>query len=221
MTTLPPSPRTETEADARPPRPGWAKGLGVSHIVVATLSSLMLILSMFYSIIIEATRTPTGTPTFMTGMHSARLTWFVMIDGISGLIANGFTFASGVALINLRSWGARVWRWLGPVKVGRLVAVWGSFIVFVAPVLAASTGQFMAMLIKQQAGPKQNSVPTAGEMTLVYAWAFLAMGIGMIVLGSIYPAIAWWIARRPAVRLALVEGDVGLPSRSVEEEHQS
>ena len=218
MSTMPSLPLTE--ADARPPRPGWAKALGISHIVIATLSSLMLVTSIAYTVIIVASSSADGEHSGLMGLDEPRYLWFVMIDAVSGLIANGFTFASGVALFNLRAWGARVWRWLGPVKVGRLVVVWGGFIVGVAPALASSMGQSVAKIMQQQA-PRRTLLQNAAQMTLVYAWAFLAMGIGMIVLGSIYPAFTWWLVRRPGIRSALVEGDVGLPPRSVEEEHRS
>jgi len=204
MTTLPPSPLTE--ADASPPRPGWAKALGISHITIASLSSLMLIVSICYAVVLVMAKPADGAPSAMMGLDDPRYLWFVMIDGVSGLIANGFTFASGVALVNLRAWGARVWRWLAPAKIGRLGVVWGGFLIGVAPALSAGMGRSVVAIMNQQAGSGPKRFPTAGEMTLVYAWMFLAMGIGMIVLGSIYPAVTWWLVRRPGIRFALVEG---------------
>ncbi len=203
MTSLPDFPRTE--ADARPPRPGWAKALGISHITIASLSSLMLIVSIVYALIFATSKSADGGPSVMMGMDDPRYLWFVMIDGFSGLIANGFTFASGVALVNLRAWGARVWHWLAPAKIGRLVVVWGGFIVGVAPVLSSNMGQSVAKIMQQQA-PQRTLLQNAAQMSLVYAWMFLAMGIGMIVLGSIYPAVTWWLVRRPGIRFALDEG---------------
>ena len=206
----------QTEADARPPRPGWAKALGISHLVVASLMSLVMVVSLAWAVILASSRPPAGQPSPMMGMDSPRYLWFLVVDVLTGLVGNGFTFASGVALINLRAWGARVWRWLAPAKVVRLLVVWGGFVVWVAPGLAAAMGQAVFRMMEQQAQGKAK-IPTAGEMSLIYAWSFLAMGIGMIVLGSIYPAATWWLVGRPGFRSALVEAGplvepAGLPS---------
>lgn len=202
-----------TEADARPPRPGWAKALGISHLAVATVVSLIMLLSLLWVLILLSARPVAGQPSAMMGMDHPGYLWFLVVDTLTGLVGNGFTFASGVALLNLRPWGARVWRWLAPAKVARLVAVWGFFIVGVAPGLAAAMGRAVAAMMEQQAQGR-GKLPTAGEMSLIYAWAFLAMGIGMMVLGSIYPAATWWLVGRPGLRLALVEPAPGPTDRA-------
>ena len=206
MNLLPPPPAPLTEADARPPRPGWAKALGIAHIVVATLSSVLMLISAFWVVIVSTSKTAPGTPSAMMGMDDPRYVWFTMIDGVTGLIANGFTFASGLALINLRLWGARIWEWLAPVKIIRLVVIWGGFIVLVVPTLAGAAGAGVIKMVQSQGGPGRGGFPSAAYLTLIYSWIFLAMGIGMIVLGSIYPAFTWWAVRRRGFRAALIEG---------------
>ena len=198
-----------TETDAAPPRPGWVKALGVCHIVVALLVSFLMI-GMTIWVVAAATMKPIDPNSAgVMGERDPRLLWFTVIDAVSGLIANGFTFASGVALFNLKAWGARVWRWLAPAKIARLVVVWGGFIIVVAPGLATAMGRSMVAMIQAQPRSGLAKIPTAGEVSLVYAWMYLAMGIGMIVLGSIYPTASWWLARRPGLRAALVAGESG------------
>ena len=216
MNLLPPTLAPLTEVDARPPRPGWAKALGIAHIVVATLSSVLMILSAFWVLIASTSKSTTGAPSAMMGMDDPRYLWFAVTDGVTGLIANGFTFASGLALINLRMWGARVWEWLAPVKIVRVVILWGGFIVLVVPTLAGAAGAAVVkMMQSSMAGSAGRKFPTAAEMTLIYSWMFLAMGIGMIVLGSIYPAFTWWAVRRRGLRAALVEGGLAPASSSL------
>lgn len=200
------------EASALPPRAGWAKAVGVGHVVVATLSSLMMLATLLWLAIAAWAKPAPGTASLMMGMDHPRYLAFVLVDGLTGLIANGYTFAVGLALLNLRAWGARTWDWLAPAKIVRLVLIWGGFVIFVAPPLASSIGSAMVQMMQQAAPARARRLPTAAEMGLVYAWMFLAMGIGMIVLGSIYPAVTWWVARRPGLRAALVEPGTATPA---------
>ena len=205
MDLAPPAPRLPTEADARPPRPGWAKALGIAHVVTATLATVASLSSVAWLVIVLATPARPGGASLLMGMDHPRCLWFMLIEGLTGLIANALTFATGVALINLRAWGARAWDWLAPLKIARVVLIWGGFIVLVAPVMAQSAGEGVSSMIRQSA-PGAKRGPTAAEMGLIYSWMFLAQGVGMIVLGSAYPAFAWWAARRRGIRAALVEG---------------
>ncbi len=205
MDTLPPRPTT-TEADALPARPGLAKALGVSHLVVATISSLVTIVSLVWVVILASSRVTNGPSSSMYGMDDLRYMTFIVVDAVTSSIVIGLTFASGVGLVNLRAWGARIWRWLAPVEIVRVVVVWGGFIVAVAPRFASNMGQSVAQIMRQQA-PGRTLLQDAAQLSLFYAWMFLAMGIGMIVLSSIYPAVTWWLVGRRSIRSALVESD--------------
>ena len=211
MNTLPPH-SPPTEADAGPPRPGLANALGVCHLVVASVVSLIMVVSIGWAVVVAASGSADRDTSAMMGLDDPRYLGFILVDGVSGLVLNGFTFASGVGLVNLRAWGARVWRWLAPVKIARLVVVWGGFIVAVAPGMASRMGQAVAKMMQQSASGRR--FPTAGELSLVYAWMFLAMAIGMMVLGSIYPAVTWWLVGRPGLRSALKESGADFPAES-------
>lgn len=197
---------TTTEADALPARPGLAKALGVSHLVIATLSSLVQVVSLVWIVILASSRAADGPSSAMFGMDDPRYMTFIVVDAVTGLIVHGLTFASGVGLVNLRAWGARIWRWLAPVEIVRVVVVWGVFIVAVAPALASNMGQSVAKIMQEQA-PGRTLLQNAAQLSLVYAWMFLAFGIGMIVLGAIYPAVTWWLVGRRSIRSALVESE--------------
>ncbi len=181
---------------------------------MAIFSSLGMIIALVYAAILTQAKPDAEAASMFLGMGDRRFLWFTLVDAGSGLILNGFTFASGLALVNLRAWGARVWGWLAPAKIARLVIVWGGFIVAVAPTLAAAMGRMAVKMMESQMKGR-GRLPSAGEIALVYSWLFLAMGIGMIVLGSAYPAAAWWLARRRGIVAALTDPVSGGGSKGI------
>ncbi len=203
-------PPFRTEADARPPRPGWVKTLGVAHLVVGIFMSIGMLSTLAWVLMLASAKTTDGNSPGMMGMDAPQFVWFVVIDALTGLAGNGLTFASGLGLINLKVWGARIWRWLAPAKITRLLIIWVGFIAVVAPVLASGMGRSVVKMFEQQ-NMGRAKIPSAAEVSLIYAWAFLAMGIGMIVLGSIYPAVTWYVVNRPGFKAALVETNPPLP----------
>ncbi len=211
---------TEVDRPAAPiiPRPEVVKTLGVLNIAVSTVMGLCLLVSVLWCIAIVASkanrprpdpvataapgRNPAVESSTLMGIDIPEFLRFAAIDAASGLVLNALMFATGIGLVNLRSWGARWWTWLAGAKIVRLVVVWGGFIVAVIPALSDGMGRYVigTMPFPQGRGP------TLADLTKIYAVANLILAVSMIALGSIYPAISLWLLGRPGVRASLAMG---------------
>jgi len=213
---------TASEDQSRPPvspRPGVVKTLGICNVVFAALAGACISSSMFWwyaatsrrptiSMVVKpAAKTGPGPAVafnpFM-GMDDPKFLRFSLVDAGTGLILNGLMLATGIALINLRRWGARWWTYIAWVKIVRLLLLWGFYIVAVAPALSENMGRSVAAMFQQQnIGPGRG--PTVGDLTRVYSIMNLILAVGVIGLGSIYPAISLWLIGRPGVKAALID----------------
>ena len=201
------------------PRPGVAQALGVLNLIIATTLALYLLASGFWVFLASratpppttppATRPAAGTPfvagmtagsVSMFGMNDPTFVRFVVADCVSALILNGLMFASGLGLVNLRRWGARLWAPVAWAKILRLILAWGIYILVVAPSISIR----MAQVLLSSASFPPGRGPKVADLTRIYGIFNLIMAVGMIVLGSIYPAVSLWVIGRPGVRAALV-----------------
>jgi len=201
------------------PRPGVARTLGVLNLVIAvstlacvSSSSIWVFLASHATVKApaakhEATDPPGEGPKGgadadslgVFGMDDPGFIRFTIVDCATALILNGLMFVSGVGLVNLRPWGARLWAWLAWIKIVRLSLLWGAFIVVVGPSLT----ERMARYFIATSPVRTVRAPLPGQMTRPLAVMSLIMAIGMIVVGSIYPAVSLWLLGRPGVRSAL------------------
>ncbi len=221
-----------TIADDRPgpfvvPRPGVAKALGILNLIFSTSLCLAIAATLVYVYVLEADRSDVGPPEppakvafgsqvpggrlaislnalninalNRSGMDDSRFLWFSAIDSVTALILNALMFASGIGLVNLKRWGARAWTGVAWAKIVRLVLFWGYFIVAVSPSLSRG----MARYIVESAAAPQGRGSSVADVTRIFATINLIVAVGMIVLGSIYPAVSLWIIGRSGVRAAL------------------
>ena len=146
-----------------------------------------------------------GGPSYaapMFGMNQPSFVRFSIVDAVTGIALNLAMLASGVGLLNLRGWGARLWFWVGLTKIVRLVVLWGLvYTLYVAPSLSTE----MARSLLASIPPGAKKPPTLGDLTRVYLIMNLVLSGSMVVLGSIYPAASIWLLGRPGIKASLVE----------------
>jgi hypothetical protein len=156
-----------------------------------------------------AQRDPAGMMPNMGELYSVNANPLVIgysiADGVSGLLLNGMLIASGIGLLNLRSWSRTLALWTLGLKIARLVLVYGFMAIVVGPYMAEAQGKaFDQMLSSMPAGGGGGPPPQGigDAMTIGYGIMYTGLAIAMIVFGSIYPAIALWLLSRPGVKAA-------------------
>jgi hypothetical protein len=133
-------------------------------------------------------------------MEDPKVFRFTLVDVVTGGVLNFMMLASGIGLINVRRWGARLWTWTAWIKLVRLVLLWGFYIIAVTPSFSESMARSaLAMMPKMGA----RGAPTLGDLTRVYATMNLVVAVFMMVFGAIYPILSLWMLGRPGVRVAL------------------
>lgn len=139
------------------------------------------------------------------GMTDSKLISWSMAEVVSGLILNVMLLASGIGLMNWKGWGRSLGIWTGVLKIVRLGLVYGVFIIVVVPTVSQKIGDAVGeMMIAQQqaAGRGPGGMPASSMFVRIYTITYSGMGLGMIALGSVYPAIMVWFLTRPGAKVA-------------------
>jgi hypothetical protein len=136
----------------------------------------------------------TANPQFMA---------YTLIDAGSGCLLNIAMVVAGIGLMSLKEWGRQLALWVAGIKIARLVGLYGFFIIVLAPQYAKLWTDMMADIGKQAQGgiPPQQIATLTSTITITMA----ALAVGMIVLGSIYPALSMYFLTRPEAKAACAE----------------
>jgi hypothetical protein len=217
-----PSEAIDLPLSAVRPRPGVVKALGIANIVFSVLSVFLLLYSLVWIGIAwlqpgempapdnplnpaaQAAPGNGGTPLVINpfiGMDDPVLVRFFVVDTLTSLVFTAIMFATGIGLINLAGWGAWGWKYLAWAKIARLWLFWGYFIVAVAPAFSDAMARSALAMVNPSGLP--GKLPTLGELTRIYSIMNLIVGVGMIVFGTIYPALSIWLLSRPGVKEAV------------------
>jgi hypothetical protein len=131
------------------------------------------------------------------------LAWY-WVEILSGLTVNVMMLVAGIGLLRYREGGRRLGVWTAALKIARLVTVYSVFILAVVPPLAQGLGKMVGeMIAQQQAATRPGAAPPPVDMMVrMYVYTYSSIGVGMIVFGSIYPAVSLWLLTRPATRAA-------------------
>ncbi|CAN5892966.1 hypothetical protein BH23PLA1_BH23PLA1_07750 [soil metagenome] len=148
-------------------------------------------------------QTPAGFAMLSMGFQLPALTYWSWADSTTSILFNSLMIVAGVGLLRLRSWGRSLGLWVAGLKIVRLVVIWGLWILVVTPEMAEQLGNTVDEMMAQQGGPG----PPPGMFKMMYAVMYSAMGVAMILLGSIYPAIVIWLLRKPGVKAACRPAD--------------
>ena len=221
MSTVP-DPQADPTRPPVNPRPGVVKTLGIFNIVISVMLGVCLLVSSVWLVAMMSGQgaamkvevrhsippAPAGTRPMIAfnplmGMDDPGFIRFWLVDASTGLVLNGLMFATGIGLLNLKGWAGRWWTALAWIKIGRLILLWGVYIIAVAPSLSGSMARNVTSMIQQTGG--QRRMLTVDALFRFYSIMNLILAVSMIVFGSIYPAISLWVLGRSGVKAAMVD----------------
>jgi hypothetical protein len=120
-------------------------------------------------------------------------------DVVSGIVLNVLLLASGIGLLSWRPWARTLGVWTAFLKIVRLVVVYGYFVIVIVPPYCERLGKVVEEMMTSQGTP----APVGGGFFVkMYTVMYTGMGLGMMLIGAIYPAILLWLLTRPAVKSA-------------------
>lgn len=139
--------------------------------------------------------------------QDTRFQGYSIADMVSGFLLNILMVVAGIALVCLKEWGRVTAIWVAALKIVRLIALYGFFVVVVVPII---TEQFTSMFRDMfddmaRAAPQGQKVPgpaELGQMGTVMGVMMTASAIGMIIFGVIYPIVVLIVLTRPRVKAA-------------------
>jgi hypothetical protein len=143
-----------------------------------------------------------GTMDFSKFMSDPLLIGWYWVEILTGLLLNGLMMASGIGLLKFRGWARNLGVQVGIAKIVRLVLVYGFFTISIVPPMCDKLGDMVSEMMAQQQKAMGKPMPGAPGKDLfvkTYMVMYTGMGIGTIVVGSIYPALLIWFLTRPGV----------------------
>lgn len=120
---------------------------------------------------------------------------YLVADQALGIPLNIMLIISGVGLVRMRAWGRSLALWTFVLKIVRLIPQELYFSFVVAPLWSRSMARLAASTMQPAEAAKAESGVFAG-----YLATYIGMGIAVLILGVIYPAIGWWLLKKKAVR---------------------
>lgn len=146
--------------------------------------------------------TPLGSFNFnKLRLNEPKLQIYGWLDVVTAILLNLLMLAAGIGLVQRKMWGLRLGVWTALAKLVRLVLVYSFFALAIVPGLARTYGQLVAEQMGQTGGPSLD----VRTLIQIYYVMYTAVAVGMIVFGSIYPAISLWMLTRPGARAACDE----------------
>ncbi len=142
------------------------------------------------------------------GFTEPRMVIYTSADLGTALVLDILMIVAGVGLIQRRLWGLKLGIWTAALKIVRLVAFQSVFALVVAPDLADKMGKMVGTMMIEQQKAMGRQAPAAFDPAMfvrTYQIMFTVSAVGMIVFGSIYPAISLWLLTRPGARAACDE----------------
>ncbi|MEW4568051.1 hypothetical protein AB1L88_09310 [Tautonia sp. JC769] len=144
---------------------------------------------------------PPGSDLVMMGSQMQSFGTWSVVSSATSLIVNLMMIVAGAVLLQRVEWGRRLSLWVAGVKLARLLILQTVFVVFVVPSFSRNLGEAVQESIATQGGGIPAGMP---NMTQLYAATYTVMGIGMLVLGAIYPIVTLVVLNRPGVKAASV-----------------
>ena len=137
----------------------------------------------------------------MYGLDNPLVQGYYLTDVVTGFVLNVALLVSGIGLINLKEWGRRLALWVAGLKIARLVALYGFYLVVIVPiVLERMTKGFQELDRAAQQGAAGARPPVAFGAT--FGTVMAAGAAMMVVLGVIYPIIVLILLSRRGVKAA-------------------
>lgn len=122
-------------------------------------------------------------------------------EALTGLALNLMMLASGIALVRRSRLGITLGLWTAGLKIARLVVLYSFVALVIIPPLSTNLGKFV--IVQQRAmGTQLPPNLDAAFFAKTYTIMYTIMAVGMILFGSIYPAVCLWLLSRPGARAA-------------------
>jgi hypothetical protein len=150
-------------------------------------------------------------PMAMFGTSDPVVMVFTAADVISGLLLNTTMLVAGIGLIWFQEWGRKLGLWVAGLKILRLLAVCLISIAVIVPITTKKSTDFTRKMEEMEArqaarrGKAPMPVFTAMNQPNMAKWTAItgvAGAVGLLVFGSIYPAITLWLLSTEECRAA-------------------
>jgi hypothetical protein len=145
---------------------------------------------------------PPKPPDMSKFLNDNRIRIYFGTEIATGLFLNLLLLIGGIGLVMLKEWGRVLCLWVASLKIIRLVAMYGTFILVMVPILTKLFIDFFEEVAKEAAVQGGGPAPNMGQVGSTMGTMMTASAVGMIVVGSIYPIIVLWVLSRPAVKAA-------------------
>ena len=143
------------------------------------------------------------------GFNDPRMQAYAWTDLATGILLNLAMLTAGIGLVMRKPWSPGLGSWVAVFKIFRLIALYSFFALVLVPIIVTSMVELLETMAKQQAmGGPPTPMPPAGWLGRVYTVMYTAYCMGIIVVGSIYPAITIWLLNKPGARAACSGSDV-------------
>jgi hypothetical protein len=143
------------------------------------------------------------------GMKNPKFMGYLWADMLTGIAVNVVMLISGIGLVTRKRWAPSLGTGIAWVKIVRLFLVYGFFAFGVVPGFARVMGTNFAkvMVQQQQAAGAPAGAMTADTLTKIYTITYTVYAVGLIIFGSIYPAVTIWLLSKPGARAACSGSD--------------
>ncbi|WP_152051694.1 hypothetical protein [Tautonia marina] len=148
---------------------------------------------------------PPGSELMMMGSQMQSFGTWSVVSSASSLGINVLMIVAGAGLLQRVEWGRRLSLWVAGIKLARLLILQTVFVVFVVPSFARQLGKAVEETMTIQGRGMPAGMP---NMTQLYAGIYTVMGIGMLILGAIYPIVMLVLLNRPGVKAASLPAEV-------------
>jgi hypothetical protein len=143
-------------------------------------------------------------PVFMSQLQETLPNTVFWVEVSAGVLFNLAMIAAGVGLVHLRPWGRRLSLWVAGLKVGRLAAMTALSVLVLIPMTTREIRQQYATAFTES-NPDVRPAEArklADDTARIWALTSTATSVGLLVFGSIYPALTLAFLTRPGARAA-------------------
>ncbi|WP_169976115.1 hypothetical protein [Tautonia rosea] len=148
---------------------------------------------------------PPGSELVMMGSQMQSFGTWSVVNSATSLGINLLMIVAGAGLLQRVEWARRLSLWVAGIKLVRLLLLQTVFVVFVVPSFSRRLGEAVQETIAVQGGGLPAGMPS---MTQIYAVTYTVMGVGMLILGAIYPIVMLVMLNRPGVKAASMPAEI-------------
>lgn len=145
---------------------------------------------------------------FAEGFSSRESIAYLLIDQLLGVPLNLAMIVGGIGIVSLQPWGRTLTLWTMVLKIVRLIPQELFYTIVVAPQWAKALSAFIVSMMP----PGQAPPGFEAQITAIYLGMYVGMGVAILLLGPIYPAICIWLLTRAKVKAAFLRSQAFAPA---------